>query len=343
MKKIYSVIIVLALIAGFSSCSNGAKKVSDERPEKITEPEHIGLQVFDVLKNIDYEGEDGDKKFAENFLSYQEMLALGENDNVTEDEGLKKTLSEISEEEWTETINEPYVDLMSMRLLRDIRFENSEYKYFTYHLDNDNGGGKFVKGSLGVELKDELYEFETYSIWNGEEYMLIRLNEYQPVVAEEKVDVKEKAVNVIDDPKKLAMVENIGYEVFEMLKNIDVKGEKAFMSNMLSLEELNALSESDRITTDPEMKSKFIVTPAEYTDYFASMYGIMKTLANESGIVWKDIEYYKFVYDVIYDDGGGEFITGLLAINYNGKLYPFTIYSFWDVEKYVLLRFDLRS
>ena len=155
MRNIYSVVIMLAMMAGFSSCSNGAKKAS-ERGEKITEPEQIGQQVFNILKNIEYKSEDGDKKFAKNFLSYSEVMGFGENESVSNNSGVKDALATMTEEEWTETIYQVYIDMLSWILLHDVNLGNIKYKDFIYDLVDLHEGGKFLQGRLIITHKARL-------------------------------------------------------------------------------------------------------------------------------------------------------------------------------------------
>ena len=86
MRKIKLLVIALmAVVIGFSSCNRG-----------VTEPDKIGRQAFDILKNFDVKGWQG---FEKNFYTIDEIRKLGTNDKLSTDIEVRNKITSTTEEE----------------------------------------------------------------------------------------------------------------------------------------------------------------------------------------------------------------------------------------------------
>lgn len=165
MRKINLIVIALmAVVIGFSSCNRG-----------VTEPDKIGRQAFDILKNFDSNGRQG---FEKNFPTIHDLRDLGRNDKVTTDIEIRNVLTSTPENEWLEQISENYADIKKMGNKHGINWKNIEYSDFIYEMEYEGGGLKYVEGELVIKHRGETYKIETYSMWNGKKYMILGIREY---------------------------------------------------------------------------------------------------------------------------------------------------------------------
>lgn len=183
MKKTNFVVIVLFMIVVFSSCTNSSTDADKESSDEVTssssiekevkgDPNQVGHLVYNILKGIDVESEDGEQKFIANFLSVEEMRAFGESEKVTSDKKIINDFASLKEEDWTKLLSTLYGSIKAMGEEKNIDWQNIEYKDYVYKVSDDDGGGKYVAGILAVQHNNKFHQFIVYSIWNGEEYLL---------------------------------------------------------------------------------------------------------------------------------------------------------------------------
>ena len=165
MRKIKLLVIALmAVVIGFSSCNRG-----------VTEPDKIGRQAFDILKNFDVKGWQG---FEKNFYTIDEIRKLGTNDKLSTDIEVRNKITSTTEEEWKRGISNSYDEIQKMGREKQIFWKNIEYVDFTYEVDYKMESIRYIDGSLFIKYNEKVYHIQTYSMWNGKEYMLLQMEEY---------------------------------------------------------------------------------------------------------------------------------------------------------------------
>ena len=164
MRKIKLLVIALmAVVIGFSSCNRG-----------VTEPDKIGRQAFDILKNFDSNGRQG---FEKNFPTIHDLRDLGRNDKVTTDIEIRNDLTSTPENEWLEQISDSFNDIKKVGNKNNINWRNIKFSDFLYKVMYEDRI-KYVEGELAIKHGGKEFKFETYSIWDGSKYMLLQISDF---------------------------------------------------------------------------------------------------------------------------------------------------------------------
>lgn len=192
IEKIGVVVVVLALLVGFSSCNSSVSRITEESARgkelqmlvvtktemttKIIEPEMIASQVFEILRNLNFGIDDADKKFANNFPAFEVMSNFEKTDKVTTHLAIMELDKEMTREMWEEKVFDSFIDLGSLMLADGIYWSNIVFENFKYELKPGSGGEEFVFGELAISHNDFDFKVNSLSIWNGEEYLLLQLD-----------------------------------------------------------------------------------------------------------------------------------------------------------------------
>ncbi len=166
MRKINLIVIALmAVVIGLSSCT-----------KRVKDPDKIGLQVFEILKNFDSLGR---MEYGKNFITFEEFHAIGSNKSLKIEEEVRNNISSLTKEDWKEKedeVSENYREIFELGDDNDITWSNIEYMDFSYNLRNEPL--KTVEGLLIFWHRTEEYKIETTSVWNGNEYLLVDIELY---------------------------------------------------------------------------------------------------------------------------------------------------------------------
>lgn len=165
MRKIsLMVIALLAVVIGLASCTRG-----------VTDPDKIGRQVFNILKDFDAKGLQG---FEKNFYTIDEIRKLGKSDKLTTDIEVRNEITSTTVEEWQKGILSSYNEIQKMGREKNIIWKDIEYIDFTYEVNYKMESIRYILGSLLINYNEKEYHIQTYSMWNGKEYMLLQMEEY---------------------------------------------------------------------------------------------------------------------------------------------------------------------
>ena len=159
MRKV-AFLLVITIIS--ISCSN----------TKIKEPEQIGKQVFEILKKMNT---DNKQLYINNFITIEEIRELAKKEKVITDESTRNEMSSIRKEEWLEEIEWSYNAIKKEAIEYGISWQNIEYLDFVYEIDTSDGM-KICEGELFIKYNNNIYKFETISIFDGNEYKLIEID-----------------------------------------------------------------------------------------------------------------------------------------------------------------------
>ena len=134
--------------------------------------------------------------------------------------------------------------------------------------------------------------------------------------------------------KRLTEPEQIGKKVFEILKTISKNGKQDYIDNFLSIEEIRELGKNEEVVKEERIRNEFTsLLKEKWIGRITRDYNQIKEKGASSGIVWQDIEYLDFVYEII-DKGGIKGTEGELYFKYNEKTYKVDISAIWNGEAY---------
>ena len=166
MRKIKLLVIALmAVVIGFSSCNSG-----------VTEPQQIGHQVFKILKTFDTKSR---QEFDKEFPTTQDFINLNDSEYFKD---VKNLLPRTSESERNENISSCYNNIKTVGDENEIIWKDIKLSYFGYDVkykdvEYDDNRLIYIEGELYFTHRGEEYKMETFSMWNGEEYMLMQIRE----------------------------------------------------------------------------------------------------------------------------------------------------------------------
>jgi|SRR5690554_3669825 len=162
MKKMNLKVLLIAILFAFSACSTNSTR----------EPEQIGKQVFEILKNISSNSKDN---YISNFLSIEEIRELGKNEEVVKDADIRNEMTSMLKEEWISEIEKDYNSIKEKGGKSGINWNEIQYLDFVYELTED--GMKVCEGELYFKFNDKSFKIEITSIFNGTEYRLIGIED----------------------------------------------------------------------------------------------------------------------------------------------------------------------
>lgn len=162
MGKMNFKVLLIAIIFSLSACSTGS----------IKEPEQIGKQVFEILRNLSIKSK---ADYVGNFLSIEEIRELGKNETIVTEEKTRNEMTSMLKEDWVGRIEGYYKYIKEKGGKYGINWQEIEYLNFVYEIETDYGI-KGCRGSLYFKYKDKPYEIEVSSIFNGTEYKLEKIS-----------------------------------------------------------------------------------------------------------------------------------------------------------------------
>lgn len=161
MRKMNFKVLLIAIMFSLSACSTGS----------IKEPEQIGKQVFEILRNLSIKSK---ADYVGNFLSIEEIRELGKNETIVTEEKTRNEMTSMLKEDWVGRIEGYYNDIKEKGGEYGINWQEIEYLDFVYEIETDDGI-KGCKGSLYFKYKDKPYKIKVSSIFNGTEYKLVKI------------------------------------------------------------------------------------------------------------------------------------------------------------------------
>lgn len=162
MKKISLLVIIVSMLVGVSSCKSGG----------VNKPEEIGHHVFNILKELDGKGKE---VFAKNFMTIEEVRDLGRNTKVVPELLLRNELTSLEKDEWVDNISNSERVIRKMAIDNEINWKKIEYSDFIYKIKHEESAAMYVEGVLTFVHDDKEYKLDTHSMWNGKEYLLVKI------------------------------------------------------------------------------------------------------------------------------------------------------------------------
>jgi hypothetical protein len=163
MKKMNFKVLFVAIIFALSSCSTNS----------IKEPEQIGKQVFEILKDISSSSKEN---YIANFLSIEEIRELGKNEEVVKYEDTRNEMTSMLKEEWISKIEKDYNRIKEKGGKSGISWNEIQYLDFVYELKYKKGM-KFCAGELYFKFNDKSFKIEVKSIFDGKKYRLVEIED----------------------------------------------------------------------------------------------------------------------------------------------------------------------
>ena len=131
--------------------------------------------------------------------------------------------------------------------------------------------------------------------------------------------------------------EQIGKHVFGIVKTLSTSGKQAYIDNFLSIEEIRELGKNEEVVKEEYTRNKMTsMLKEKWIDRITRDYNQIKEKGASSGIVWQDIEYLDFIYE-IKDKQGLKVAEGELYFKYNGEAYKVEINAVWNGEEYRII------
>lgn len=163
MKNRLSLIMLLAAGIFWVSCNN----------TKLSNPENVGPHVFEILKQLNTETQDS---YASKFLSVAEIKEISQKKDVVSSEETKKEMIELQEGPWLNRIYKDFNEIKSFANNSSIDWPKIEYSGWSFEtLDFD--GVQACRGDLYFISGGRTYLLEIYSVYNGEEYRLVEVED----------------------------------------------------------------------------------------------------------------------------------------------------------------------
>ncbi len=139
---------------------------------------------------------------------------------------------------------------------------------------------------------------------------------------------------------RLTEPEQIGKDVFEILKTISTSGKQDYIDNFLSIEEIRELGKNEEVVKEESTRNEMtLMLKEKWIDTITIDYNQIKEKGASSGIVWQDIKYLDFVYE-IKDKDGLKVAGGELYFKYNEETYKVEISAIWNGKEYRIIEIE---
>jgi hypothetical protein len=134
--------------------------------------------------------------------------------------------------------------------------------------------------------------------------------------------------------------DQIGRQVFEILKELNVKTKAEYLENFMSIEELRAMAQNMELPLETNLRNELTnMLKMEFEEQMEKDYNQIKEDAASEGIVWQNIEYLDYVYEKEVDRGL-EGTTGKLFFKYENYSYKVDVTTLFDGNEYRLLEIE---
>lgn len=133
--------------------------------------------------------------------------------------------------------------------------------------------------------------------------------------------------------------EQIGKQVFEILRTLSTKSKADYVRNFLSIEEIRELGKNEKVVAEEKTRNEMTsMLKEDWVGRIEGYYNDIKEKGGEYGINWQDIEYLDFVYEIETDDGI-KACNGSLYFKYKDKPYKIMVSSIYNGTEYKLVNF----
>ena len=134
--------------------------------------------------------------------------------------------------------------------------------------------------------------------------------------------------------------EQIGDHVFEILKSISTNGRKDYMDNFLSIREIRELGNNKEVVKKESTRNKMTSMPKDkWVDRITQDYNQIKEKGASSGMIWQEIEYLDFVYE-LEEKNGLKGMEGELYFKYDEEIFKIEISAIWNGKEYRIIEIE---
>jgi len=134
--------------------------------------------------------------------------------------------------------------------------------------------------------------------------------------------------------------EQIGKQVFEILKNISSSSKDDYISNFLSIEEIRELGKNEDVVKDADTRNEMTsMLKEKWISKIEKDYNRIKEKGGKSGIIWNEIQYLDFVYE-LKDEDGIKGCEGELYFKFSDKSFKIEIASIFNGTEYRLFEIE---
>ena len=134
--------------------------------------------------------------------------------------------------------------------------------------------------------------------------------------------------------------DQIGKQVFEILKKISIDSKHEYVGKFLSIEEIRELGKNEEIVKDEKTRNEMTsMLKDKWVGRIESDYNRIKEKAGQYGINWQEIEYLDFVYELEEDDGL-KICKGELYFKYNDQSFKIDVRSIHNGNEYKLTEIE---
>ncbi len=140
--------------------------------------------------------------------------------------------------------------------------------------------------------------------------------------------------------RRVTEPEQIGKKVFEILKTISTNSKQDYIDNFLSIEEIRELGKNEEVVKAESTRNKMTsMLKEKWIDRITGDYNHVKKKGASSGIVWQEIKYLDFVYEIKEEEGlkGTE---GELYFKHNDDTYRIEISAIWNGNEYQITEIE---
>ena len=139
--------------------------------QELIEPEEIGIQVFEILKNITTSSK---KEFYGNYISIESLHEMCKNKGLLTDNRAREVFSEMTSKEWEEHLEKDYINIKRTGGTNGIKWKDIEYLDYVYRLDKKLGITE-VYGEMFFQFKNENYSIISRSLFYQNKYQINRI------------------------------------------------------------------------------------------------------------------------------------------------------------------------
>ena len=134
--------------------------------------------------------------------------------------------------------------------------------------------------------------------------------------------------------------EQIGKQVFRILKNISNSSKESYIENFLSIEEIRELGKNKQVVKSEKTRNEMTsMLKKEWIDRIENDYNRIKRNGGKYGINWNNIEYLDFIYE-LKDEDGLKVCEGELYFKFNDKSFKIDAYSIFNAKEYRLVEIE---
>ena len=134
--------------------------------------------------------------------------------------------------------------------------------------------------------------------------------------------------------------DKIGKQVFEILETISSKRKQDYVDNFLSIEEIRELGKNEEVVKEERTRNKMTsMLKEEWIEDITKDYNQIKEEGASSGIVWQEIQYLDFVYE-IKDKNGLKGAEGELYFKYDEGTFKVEVTAIWNGREYRIIEIE---